>query len=91
VEAHQARSVARIHAAAAVQPDQLTVRVGHPALRIVAASGASRAAAVRDGAQLRPAQPAHPGSTRRTRRPGKRSRRTSAVPRQSRAKSARSH
>ena len=91
VEAHQARSVARIHAAAAVQPDQLTVRVGHPALRIVAASGANRAAAVRDAAQLRPAQPAHPGSTRRTRRPGKRSRRTSAVPRQSRAKSARSH
>jgi superfamily II DNA/RNA helicase len=90
VEAHQARDVSRIHAAAAVQPDQLTVRVGHPALRVVAASGADRAVGVPDGAQLPSSPPAHPTSTRRRHRPDKRSHRMSAVPRQAHAKSARS-
>lgn len=91
VEAHQARDVARIHAAAAVQADRLSVRVGHPALQVVAASGSGRTAAVRDRAEVRPSPPAHPTSTRRTPRPDKRSHRMSAVPQRRRAKSARSH
>jgi superfamily II DNA/RNA helicase len=39
VEPQQARDVARIHAAAAVQPDQLTVRAGDPALRAMGGTG----------------------------------------------------
>lgn len=39
VEAHQARDVAHMHAAASVRPDVTTVRAGHSAVRAIAASG----------------------------------------------------
>jgi superfamily II DNA/RNA helicase len=39
VEPHQTRDVARIHAAAAIQPEQATVSTGHPAVRRLADSG----------------------------------------------------
>lgn len=91
VEAHQARDVARIHAAAAVQPDRLTVRGGHPALRELAAPAGRPTATVHERSQLRQPPPAHPASTRRAHRPGRRSHRMSTVPRQARRKSARTH
>lgn len=87
VEVHQARDVARIHAAAAVQPDQLMVRGGHPALQAIAAPASRLSATDHERSRLRQPRPVHPTSTRRTRRPGKRSHRMSAVPRPARAKS----
>jgi superfamily II DNA/RNA helicase len=59
VEAHQARDVARIHAAASVKPDQLSVRAGDPAVRAIATTGElrggpSRADARSNGADSRP-------------------------------------
>jgi superfamily II DNA/RNA helicase len=39
VEPQQARDVAKVHDAAAVQPDTTTVHAGHPAVRAVAESG----------------------------------------------------
>lgn len=91
VEAHQARDVARIHAAAAVQPDRLTVRVGDPALRAIGVTGERRAATVGDRTQVRQSPPAHSKSTRRTHRPGKPPHLASTGRRQPHARSARSH
>lgn len=86
VEAHQTRDLARIHAAAAVQADQLTVRVGHPALRAIAAPDERSPLPLREHAQLR--QSPHPTSTGRTHRPNKRSHRAPASPRRARVDSA---
>jgi superfamily II DNA/RNA helicase len=84
VEAHQARDVARIHAAAAVRPDQVTVRVGDPALRAIATG---RPTATSD-AQSRSSRqsPAQRPSTRRIR--GRNERSHTAAPSRRRAKSA---
>jgi superfamily II DNA/RNA helicase len=39
VEPHQTKDVARIHAAAAIEPERSTVSGGHPAVRLIADSG----------------------------------------------------
>ena len=75
VEAHQARDVARIHAAAAVQPDQVAVRVGDPALRAIVTTD-ERTTFATSHAQSRPNRqslPALKTSTRRRRRRNERS------------------
>jgi superfamily II DNA/RNA helicase len=53
VETHQARDVARMHAAASVRPEMTTVQIGHPALRAIAASEH----------HMRPERPAGPRPT----------------------------
>jgi superfamily II DNA/RNA helicase len=90
VEAHQARDVARIHTAAAVQPDKLSVRAGHPALRALAGPAGRQAVTVHERSQPRQAPPVHPASTSRTRRSNKQSHRTPPAPRRAHAKPARS-
>lgn len=85
VEAHQAADVARIHAAAAVRPDQMTVRVGHPAVRAIATSGAHlTATSSAEPRSRRQSPPAHKTPTRRTRRQNAHAHRAPAAPRRAR-------
>ncbi len=78
VEAHQARDVARIHAAAAVQPDQMTVRAGDPLLRAIAIAGETPTPAASRSRPSRPSPPAQETSIRRRRRRAERPRRVAA-------------
>jgi superfamily II DNA/RNA helicase len=71
VEASQARDVARIHAAAAVQPEQLTVRAGDANLRAIGSTGVHHAAPSRSDARpsrsdSRPNRQSQAPHTRRT-------------------------
>jgi len=85
VEAHQAADVARIHAAAAVRPDQTTVRAGHPAVRAIATSGAHlTATSSAEPRSRRQSPPAHKTPTRRTRRQNAHAHRAPAAPRRAR-------
>jgi superfamily II DNA/RNA helicase len=68
VEAHQARDVARIHAAAAVQPDQMTVRAGDPMLRAIAITGETPTPAASRSRPIRQSPPAQKTSIRPRRR-----------------------
>jgi superfamily II DNA/RNA helicase len=74
VEAHQARDVARIHAAAAVQPDQVTVRVGDPGLRAIVTVGERLTRAGSGSRPERQSPLAHKTPTRRRRRRNQRAR-----------------
>jgi superfamily II DNA/RNA helicase len=68
VEAHQARDVARIHAAAAVHPDQMTVRAGDPMLRAIAITGETPTPGASRSRPIRQSPPAEKTSIRPRRR-----------------------